>query len=97
MLFACPRKAKEVAVVARDDARALTFGGFSIGMVEHDRAAASEAFEAGVALSPSSAFTYIMGSIVRAWSGEAERAIEWAENPDAPRGGGSGGRVPPLG
>jgi adenylate cyclase len=58
---------------------ALTFGGFSIGMVEHDRAAASEAFEAGVALSPSSAFTYIMGSIVRAWAGEAERAIEWAE------------------
>ena len=28
----------------RDDAMALTFGGFSIGMVEHDSAAASEAF-----------------------------------------------------
>jgi len=58
---------------------ALALGGFSIGIVEHDRAAACEAFEAAVALSPSSAFTYIMGSIVRAWAGEAERAIEWGE------------------
>jgi TolB-like protein len=73
------RHAHAAVAYGRDDAMALTFGGFSIGMVEHDRAAASEAFEAGVALSPSSAFTYIMGSIVRAWSGEAERAIEWAE------------------
>ena len=73
------RHAHAAVAYGRDDAMALTFGGFSIGMVEPDRAAASEAFEAGVALSPSSAFTYIMGSIVRAWSGEAERAIEWAE------------------
>jgi adenylate cyclase len=73
------RHAHAAIIHGRDDAMALTFGGFSIGMVEHDRAAASEAFEAAVALSPSSAFTYIMGSIVRAWAGEAERAIEWAE------------------
>jgi adenylate cyclase len=63
----------------RDDAMALTLGGFCIGMVEHDRAAAREAFEAAVALSPSSAFTYIMGSIVRAWAGDAERAVGWGE------------------
>jgi adenylate cyclase len=73
------RHAHAAVAHGRDDAMALTFGGFSIGLVEHDRAAASEAFEAAVALSPSSAFTYIMGSIVRAWAGEAERAIEWAE------------------
>jgi len=63
----------------RDDAMALTLGGFNIGLVEHDRAAAREAFEAAVALSPSSALTYSMGSIVRAWAGEAERAVEWGE------------------
>jgi adenylate cyclase len=73
------RHAHAAVAHGRDDAMALTFGGFSIGLVEHDRAAASEAFEAAVALSPSSAFTYIMGGIVRAWAGEAERAIEWAE------------------
>ena len=48
-------------------------------MVEHDRDAARAAFEAAVALSPSSAFTYLMGSVVLSWAGDAERAIEWGE------------------
>jgi len=73
------RHAHAAIIHGRDDAMALTFGGFSIGMVEHDRAAAREAFEAAVALSPSSALTYGMGSIVRAYAGEAERAVEWGE------------------
>ena len=73
------RHAHAAITHGRDDAMALTFGGFSIGMVEHDRAAAREAFEAAVALSPSSAFTYIMGSIVCGLAVEAERAIEWGE------------------
>jgi adenylate cyclase len=63
----------------QDDSAALTLAGFVIGMDEHDRAAASEAFEAALALSPSSAFTYLIGSVVFGWGGEAERAIEWAE------------------
>src|SRR6516225_7381867 len=73
------RHAHAAITHGRDDAMALTLGGFCIGMVEHDRAAAREAFEAAVALSPSSALTYSMGSIVRAWAGEAERAVEWGE------------------
>jgi adenylate cyclase len=73
------RHAHAAITHGRDDAMALTLGGFNIGMVEHDRAAAREAFEAAVALSPSSALTYSMGSIVRAWAGEAERAVEWGE------------------
>jgi adenylate cyclase len=73
------RHAHAAVAHGRDDAMALTFGGFCIGLVEHDRAAAREAFEAAVALSPSSGFTYIMGGIVRAWAGEAEHAIEWGE------------------
>jgi tetratricopeptide (TPR) repeat protein len=47
--------------------------------VEHDRAAAREAFERALALSPSCAFALFLGGIFLAWTGEAERAIEWAE------------------
>ena len=50
-----------------------------MGMVAHDRSAAYAAFEAALALSPSSGFTYIMGSLQYGWGGEAERAIEWGE------------------
>jgi len=63
----------------QDDAIALTFGAFSIGMDAHDRTAALTAFEAALAISPSSALTYILGSVVLAWGGEAERAIAWSE------------------
>jgi tetratricopeptide (TPR) repeat protein len=48
-------------------------------MDKHDRAAAFAAFEAALAVSPSSALTYILGSVILVWGGEAERAIEWAE------------------
>ena len=37
------------------------------------------AFDAALAASPSSALTYICGSVVLSWGGEAERAIEWGE------------------
>lgn len=62
-----------------DDALALTLAGFSIGMDGHDRAAAFSAMEAALAISPSSALTYILGSVIHGWGGEAERAIEWSE------------------
>jgi adenylate cyclase len=73
------RHARAAIVHGQDDALALTFAGFSIGMDGHDRAAAFAAFEAALAVSPSSALTYILGSVVLAWGGEAERAIEWGE------------------
>jgi TolB-like protein len=63
----------------QDDALALTFAGFSIGMDGHDRAAAFAAFEAALAVSPSSAVTYILGGVIHGWAGEAERAIDWGE------------------
>ncbi len=72
------RHAHAALAYGQDDAMALALAGFNIGMIEHDRAAAREAFEAALALSPSSAFTYFCGSSV-AWAGEAERAIEWAK------------------
>jgi hypothetical protein len=48
-------------------------------MDEHDRIAADEAFQVALALNPSSAFTYLVGSAVLGWGGDAERAIEWGE------------------
>jgi TolB-like protein len=74
------RHAQAAISNGQDDALALTFAGFSIGMDAHDRAAAFTAFDAALAISPSSALTYILGSVVRGWAGEAERAIEWARH-----------------
>ena len=73
------RHAQAAILHGRDDPHALTLAGFSIGMDGHDRAAAFTALEAALAISPSSALTYILGSVIRAWGGEAERAIEWSE------------------
>ena len=77
--FASVRHAQAAILYGRDDALALTLAGFSIGMDGHDRSAAFTALEAALAISPSSALTYILGSVILAWGGEAERAIEWSE------------------
>jgi len=66
--------------LGQDDAVALTCGGNAIGLVEHDRALAQEAFEAALALSPSTASAYLWGALNMGWAGEAERAIEWGEH-----------------
>jgi adenylate cyclase len=73
------RHAESAMAYGHDDASALAFAGFVIGMDKHDRAAALTAFEAALSVSPSSALTYILGSVILAFAGEAERAIEWAE------------------
>ena len=59
------------------DALALTFAGFSLAMDAHDRRAGSAAFEAALAVSPSSAITYILGGVVHGWAAHAEQAIAW--------------------
>ena len=73
------RHAQEALAYGQDGTLALTLAGFCIGMDAHDRAAAFTAFEAALAVSPSTALTYICGSVVLSWGGEAERAIEWGE------------------
>lgn len=73
------RYARSAILHGQDDASALTLAGFSIGMDGHDRKAAFTALEAALAISPSSALAYILGSVILGWSGEAERAIEWSE------------------
>src|ERR1700738_4441794 len=62
-----------------DDARALVYGGIAIGLVEHDRPLAQEAFETALAISPSAAWAYLWGALILGWGGEAENAIEWGE------------------
>lgn len=73
------RHARSAILHGQDDAAALTLAGFSIGMDGHDRGAAFTALEAALAISPSSALTYILGSVMLGWGGDAERAIEWSE------------------
>src|SRR6266478_2784895 len=73
------RHAQAAIANGRDDAIALSLGGFALGLVAHDRGAASQAFEAALALSPSCALTYIFGSVVMVFGGDADRGIEWAE------------------
>jgi adenylate cyclase len=73
------RHAGSAIAYGHHDASALAFAGFVIGMDKHDQAAALAAFDAALSVSPSSALTYILGSIIFAFAGEAERAIEWAE------------------
>jgi tetratricopeptide (TPR) repeat protein len=73
------RHARLAIIHGQDDALALTWAGFSVGMDGHDRVAAFMALEAALAISPSSALTYILGSVILGWGGEAERAIEWSE------------------
>jgi Tfp pilus assembly protein PilF len=63
----------------RDEASALALGGFAIGMMAHDRVAARRAFDAALALSPSSALTHVLGSVILIFNGEPDRAIEWGE------------------
>ena len=71
------RHARAAITDGRDDATALALGAVAIGMVEHDRVTAIEAFERALALSSSSAFTLFLGCIVLAYAGEAERAVDW--------------------
>ena len=73
------RHARAAILHGQDDAAALTLAGFSLGMDAHDRGAAFTAMETALAISPSSALTYILGSVVLGWAGDAERAIAWSE------------------
>ena len=73
------RHARAALAHGRDDATALAFGAFAIGMLEHDRAAAREAFERALALSPSCALALFIGAVMLAYGGDAEHVIDWAE------------------
>jgi TolB-like protein/Tfp pilus assembly protein PilF len=73
------RHARAAINLGRDDATALALAAFVIGLLAFDRTAALQAFERAHALSPSSSFALLFGSIILAYADEAERAIDWAE------------------
>ena len=73
------RHARAAIACGQDDALALTLAGFCIAMDGHDRPAAFAAFDAALAVSPSSALTYIAASVIYGWAGNSERAIDWAQ------------------
>ena len=77
--LAAIRHAQAAIAHGRDDALALSLGGFVMGVVAHDRVVARQAFEAALELSPSCALAYMLGSVVYALDGDATRAIEWGE------------------
>jgi tetratricopeptide (TPR) repeat protein len=61
------------------DATALALAGFTIGLLEHDRRLSEAAFAEALALSASCVFVYTLGCVPVAYSGDAARAIDWAE------------------
>ena len=73
------RHAHAAIADGRDDAVALSLGGFGLGLIAHDRQAARQAFEAALALSPSCALTYMFGGVVMVLAGNPDRGIEWGE------------------
>jgi len=73
------RHAQSAIAHGQDDALALTFAGFSVAMEARDRAAAFAAFDAAIVISPSMALTFMLGSVVHSFAGDAEHAVEWAE------------------
>jgi TolB-like protein/Flp pilus assembly protein TadD len=73
------RHAHAAIAHGRDDAVALALGGFGLGMIAHDRQAARQAFAAALALSPSCALTYMLGSVIMYLAGDSDRATEWGE------------------
>jgi serine/threonine protein kinase/tetratricopeptide (TPR) repeat protein len=61
-----------------DDAMALAMGGFVVGILARNYDTALDALDRSLALSPSSALAFGFSSIIRAYSGEYDAAIEHA-------------------
>ncbi|MFZ2141075.1 MAG: hypothetical protein WAV78_29840, partial [Xanthobacteraceae bacterium] len=81
--IASMRHAEAAITYRQDDATALTFAGFTIGMEGRDRATALSLFEQALSVSPSSAHTYICGSIVLAFGGQANALFNGLSAPYA--------------
>jgi adenylate cyclase len=73
------RHARAAIAAGNDDAPALAIAGFVIGVVEHDVAAALDAIDRSLALSPSSALALSFSAIMRSWQGEDPTAVAHAE------------------
>jgi adenylate cyclase len=63
-------QARIAVATGGDDATALAFAAFMIGILEHDYDSAFDAFERALALSPSSAIALSFSAIIHAWAGD---------------------------
>ncbi len=70
------RHAHAAIAAGSDDATALALGGFVIGVIERDYETALGALDHALALSPSTALAFGFSSIIRAWRGDDDKAIE---------------------
>ena len=71
--------ARMAIAVGSDDAAALATAAFVVAVVDSDFEAATAAFDRSFALSSSSALALGFSSIVRAWKGDQETALEHGE------------------
>ena len=62
------RRGRQRATGPDDASACRSYAGFVIGMDQHDRATGLTAFEAALAIIPSSALTYLHGSTILAFS-----------------------------
>jgi adenylate cyclase len=70
------RHARQAIAVGGDDAAALATAGFVIAVADHDYETALTAFDRSFALSNSCALALGFSSIVRAWKGDDDIAVE---------------------
>jgi tetratricopeptide (TPR) repeat protein len=74
------RHARLAIAAGSDDATALAIAGLVIGFLDpRDYAAALDAFDRSLTLSPSSALALGFSAVIRAWRGESAIAIQQAE------------------
>jgi TolB-like protein/Flp pilus assembly protein TadD len=76
---AAVRHARAAVSGGSDDATALAISSLVIFFDEPDATTALNLVERALTLSGSNAFAHSLGSVVLAWMGRPERAIEWAE------------------
>jgi TolB-like protein/class 3 adenylate cyclase len=77
--IAALRNARKAIAMGGDDAAALAMAGFVVAVIEYDYASATAAFDRSFALSNSSALALGFSSIVRAWKGDDDAAVEQAQ------------------
>ncbi len=71
--------AREALAGGAEDALALALGGFVVGMLDNDFAAALSALDRSIALNGNSAIAHGFSALVRAFAGDAETSIMHAE------------------
>ena len=73
------RHARAVLSTDSDDATALAFSAYVIGLLDNDFDSALHAIEKAIALNPNSALAYNFGAAVHSFAGHLDTAIDYAQ------------------